>query len=229
MNSIPPAIHFAMIAFVGGAVLGTVLIGGWSRKKGWLLPFSHGTAVAMLGVWIIYNAYYFTPGVFTWHTSLPLHVCDLLAPVAAWALIRSGRKARAILYFAAVALAGQAVITPTGDQSPTSLRFWLYWILHAGILACCALDLIVRGFRPTWRDYVSTALIELGYVAVVFSINVAFGWNYGYIGNSKPDTPTLIDSLGPWPERVLLIVLVGLAAQGAMLLPWSIARRCARK
>ena len=176
-------------------------------------------------LWIGYNAYYFSPSHFDWQVSLPLQVCDILGPGAAIAVAFGFRPARAVLYFCALPLAGQAVLTPTGDQNPAALRFWLYWTMHAGILALSALDLIVLEFRPTLRDYISVVLMDALYAVVIIPIDILLGWNYGYLGDKVPDTLTAISILGPWPQRIFVILAVVIVLQGLLLIPWLLAYR----
>jgi uncharacterized membrane protein YwaF len=57
-------------------------------------------------------------------------------------------------------------------------------------------------------------------VAAIVPINVLAGWNYGYLGNAKPDVATGIDLFGPWPGRVVLMVAAVACIQTAMYLPW---------
>ena len=177
---------------------------------------------SMSVIWIIYNAYYFHPSNFEWRTSLPLHVCDLLGPISSIALITSNKNARALLYFCAIPFAAQAIITPTGNQDPNTLRFWLYWLLHAGIISSSIFDLTLRGYRPTQKDFVRVLFVDTLYVVMITPFNILFDWNYGYLGASKPDTPTDLDLLGPWPERIGVMLLVAALLQCLMYLPWFI-------
>ena len=52
-------------------------------------------------------------------------------------------------------------------------------------------------------------------------LDIAFGWNYGFVGPDKPEVRTIVDVLGPWPERVAVIVAIVAAAMGLLLLPWK--------
>jgi len=200
-----------------------------ARRSGALQSTSKTLGVAMLALWLGYNAYYFYPGNFSWGVSLPLHVCDILGPISAIALISSNRQSRALLYFCGLTLAGQAVATPTGNQSPEALRFWLYWLLHAGIISFSVFDLTVRGYKPHISDLRWVVFFDMAYAVLVTPLNIAFGWNYGYLGDHRPDAATAVDVLGPWPARIIIMVLVAVVLQMAMYLPWLVYRNLIKK
>jgi hypothetical integral membrane protein (TIGR02206 family) len=218
-------LHVQMILFVVLVILGIVALGVWGRRADRVPGTSKVVGAAVLGVWLLYNVYYFHPAIFRWDTSLPLHVCDMLGLLSAIALIVPKRFARAVLYFTAIPLAGQAILTPAGNQDPATLRFWLYWTLHAGILGASVYDLVIRRYVPAIRDYVAVLCVDVVYVLVIVPIDILFGWNYGYLGDAKPDAPTAIDVLGPWPQRVFLIFFIVIIIQAIMLIPWRVVRR----
>jgi len=218
-----------MVLMVIAVVVASVSSARVAMRRSDLQSNLRWQGLLMLLLWSVYNAYYFTPSRFTWHTSLPLHVCDILGPVSAIAIATSNRMARTALYFCGVVLAGQAVVTPTGDQDPAQLRFWLYWMLHAGIIALSMLDLLVLQYRPKVRDYLQALGFDLAYATAIVPINIWFGWNYGYLGNDVPGVTTAISFLGPWPLRIATILLAAAVLQGLMLLPWLIQNRFRNK
>jgi hypothetical integral membrane protein (TIGR02206 family) len=156
---------------------------------------------------------------------LPLHLCDfngLLAPVA---LLTGNRWARATLYFWSFTLTVQAFIQPLLSEGPAHVAFWTFWAGHTIIMASALYDVVVRGFRPEWRDVRRVMVVSMAYVAVVTPVNLELGTNYGFIGNPPPgkNIPPFIDAMGPWPRRAL--ILMGLATAGFVLalLPWRMA------
>lgn len=86
-------------------------------------------------------------------------------------------------------------------------------------------DLTANGFRPQWRDYRIACIASAAYVAAVLPIDLALGANYGFVGPSKPLNPSIVDLLGPWPQRLLIIVPLAALAMWVVLLPWLMARR----
>lgn len=201
----------ALISFAGTRI----------KCTGHLKQFSQCFGVSLFAIWIIYNIYNFLPANFRFDTSLPLHVCDVLAVIAFFSLIKPTRKTSALLYFCGLILTGQAIISPTGNQNPITFRFWLFWFLHGGIITASIYDLVVRKYRPVFKDFLFVIVCDLLYVALISPPDIVFGWNYGFIGNVKPDTPTIIDALGPWPQRVIWMVGLVIIAQFIMYLPWA--------
>lgn len=207
-----------MIGFVVLSIVGPIVAA--KLNSDFLNPVSVsyllGSTVG--AIWIVYVIYYLLPDVFVWSVSLPLHVCDVLAPVAVIALLLKHRLARGVLSLCSLPFAMQAIVTPTGDQDPTIFRFWIYWLLHAGIISAFFYDYFIMKFRPVLSDLWRVVLVNISYIAVIMSINLSFDWNYGYVGNSKPSTPTAVDFLGPWPERVFFMFLIAVSLQTIMFL-----------
>lgn len=52
------------------------------------------------------------------------------------------------------------------------------------------------------------------------ALNAITGWNYGFVGAGKPGQPSPIDVLGPYPLRVLWMILIGALLFLFLLLPW---------
>ncbi|NDV82720.1 TIGR02206 family membrane protein [Bacteroides sp. 51] len=220
-HEITPFLHASMVLFVIVLAIFISIAGARLKRTGHLQPFSKGFGISLLGLWIAYNIYYFLPANFKLDTSLPLHVCDFMAIIASISLIKPNKRTSALLYFCALALTSQAIITPTGNQDPTTFRFWLFWFLHGGIISAAIYDLVVRSYRPVFKDYLFVVGCDLLYVALILPLDIIFGWNYGFIGNIKPDTPTIIDALGPWPQRLIWMVGLVVIVQFIMYLPWK--------
>jgi len=177
-------------------------------------------------VWVIINGYGFLPHVFEWRLALPLHVCDIAALVGPLVLyLRRPRPwMRAVLYFAGIGLCTQAFITPTLREGPANPQFWCFWTGHFLILIAALYDLLIRRWRPTWRHWRIAMALSLGYLFVLFPLDFLFNWNYGYLGQA-PQPGTMLEVLGPWPQRVPIIVALVALAYTLMMLPWVLAAR----
>lgn len=183
-----------------------------------------GVAVLAAALWIGIVLWGFSPARYDPRWSFPINICDLVAVVVPVAFVRPHRRWHALLYFWGLSLSVQAILTPDLVSGPLTLAFWIFWLMHVLIVGGAIYVLAVRGYRPTWRDCGFAIAMALLWLVVVFSINVVTGYNYGYVGNAKPSQPTLIDYLGPWPERVVIMALLSTIAMILLQLPWAIAR-----
>jgi hypothetical integral membrane protein (TIGR02206 family) len=156
---------------------------------------------------------------------LPLHICDINGLLGPLALLTGWRWARATLYFWTAALTSQAFIQPALSAGPASLVFWAFWTAHTLIVACAVYDVVVLGFRPSWRDLARALAASAVYVVLILPLDVWLGANYGFVGNpaDPKEVPPFIDALGPWPQRAIVLCALAPFGFAVVLLPWLIA------
>ena len=218
------SMHLWVVLVSGALVVGACLLGRCWRKTRGERWFRYGWGVSIIAAQIAHNVWWWQPERFDPGVSFPLHVSDLAAPLAAIVCFVPWRWARALLFYWALGLSSWAFITPVLRDGPAMPLFWMFWLNHLQIVGTAIYDLIVRGFRPGWRD-LRTGLIGCGmYGLIMLPVNLGFGVNYGYIGPGGAGGGTPIDGLGPWPLRLLpltLLVGFGMAAMtlGAKAIP----------
>ncbi|HEV8095892.1 MAG TPA: TIGR02206 family membrane protein, partial [Burkholderiales bacterium] len=155
----------------------------------------------------------------------PLQLCHLNALAAALLLITRWATLRPLVYFWGFALSTQALITPSLTEGPAIYPFWFFWSTHGIIVGVALYEVFARGYRPTTRDYGIACAAAALYVAIVLPLDLAFDWNYGFVGRGKPEVRSIVDALGPWPERLAIIVPLVAAVMASLLLPWKIVSR----
>jgi len=229
----PPfsAAHLAAVLFSAAAIVAVIATARWVRPA--VIPTGSpmvdpaGRVLGSLALvhWAAYQAWWNLPIRFSLGDSLPLHVCDLTGLACGFALLTGKQWLTAITYFWGLALSTQAFVTPTVEWGPTYTEFWLFWETHTIIVGGAAYLVLVRNFRPTVRDLCLAYLSLVGYAAITLPMDLATGWNYGYIGGGSPSSATLIDSLGSWPWRLLPMAGLTLLAMLLLWLPWAIVRR----
>lgn len=158
------------------------------------------------------------------YSSLPLQVCDFAAFAVAIALATAWRPARALAYLWGLGLSTQGMFTPDLQDGPATLRFWLFWALHYLVIGGPIYDVLGRGFRPQWKDWLLASAATVVYTAVILPFDLWSSLNYGYIGRSLPGQPSLADFLGPWPKRVVVMWLLALVVMMTLVLPWEMTR-----
>jgi hypothetical integral membrane protein (TIGR02206 family) len=199
--------HFIALAVTAIVTVGLSWLGVRWRGTARGVQLHHGWLMAVVVVQVLSLYYYIWHRGFSWETSLPLEICDLAGIVAVVALATGKRTPRLILYYWAFALTTNAFVTPILRQGPESLRYYVFWITHIVILATAVYDVVVHRFRPRAWDFAMITLVMCLYGAVVIPLDVITGFNYGFVGNAQPDTPTAVDILGPWPLRLVWMFL----------------------
>ena len=86
----------------------------------------------------------------------------------------------------------------------------------------------VEGYRPRWQSLLRVAVGANLYVAAVGLVNLWLGSNYMFL-MYKPNAPSLLDYLGPWPWYVLAAEPIGVAVFLLLYLPFAIRDRGAAR
>ena len=158
-------------------------------------------------------------------TTYPLQLCHWCAAAAALVLVTAHPMLRAFAYFCGLGLCTQAAITPSLVEGPAQFPFWFFWSAHGMIIGVAIYDIAARGYRPGWRDFGFACAAAVFYVLVVLPVDLVTGWNYGFVGPSRPGVPSIVDFLGPWPRRLAFIAGLAALVMLVLLLPWLRAGR----
>jgi hypothetical integral membrane protein (TIGR02206 family) len=224
------ALHAMMLTLI--ALVTAVAILVRRRRPPQPLPPSRievAIGVAYLALWI---------GAFLWlwrgplhepATTYPLQLCHWCAVAASFVLITAHPVLRPFVYFCGLGLCTQALITPGLAEGPAQFPFWFFWTTHGMVIGVAIYDVAARGYRPWWRDFGVACVAAAFYVAFVLPIDLVTGWNYGFVGPSKPEVPTIVDLLGPWPLRLAAIAGISASVMFALLVPWLVTPRLARR
>ena len=224
-------LHFPVTVTVCVAfMIGLSLLGARLRRRGGERALRLTFAGLCLAVWVAAQVVFLRPANFDPAVSFPLHICDVAGLLGPLALLTRRRLLLSVLYFWGFGLTTQGFITPVLPPSEGlgSIWYWVFWANHASIVGLALYAVVVLGYRPRWVDLAAAIAFTAGWLAVVLPLNLAFDWNYGYVGPSKPDAPTLLDSLGAWPLRLLWIAGLVIAGFTVLWLPWAIAGRLHR-
>jgi len=159
-----------------------------------------------------------------WVAQLPLHLCDLAALACAATCLAHNRFSFEIAYFWGLAGTVHGLVSPDLPFGFPTPQFWIFFLGHGGIVASVIFLLVAPRLRPTPRSALKAYGALLGYGLLAGGANWAFGTNYGFL-RSKPQGPSLLDHLGPWPWYILSLAGVAALSFVALALPWTLAKR----
>ena len=204
--------HLAVMCVVAAA---GVALPWWVRRRPARgRPVRLALVASLVSLTAAYVAALSREGPFSVWDLVPLHLCDFLLLVAAFALVTLNRPACELLYFWGLTGALLATITPDLAVGWPGWRFVVYFGLHGAIVVAAALVAFGLGRPPrrgaAWR----VLLVTNAYAAVVGLVDAVWGMNFLYL-RGKPSAPTLLDWLGPWP---VYLVVVDAVALGLFLL-----------
>lgn len=153
--------------------------------------------------------------------AVPLHLCDLAAFTAGFALITRNRTLCMLTYFWGLAGTVQGIATPATDVGFPHPAFFSFFIHHFVVVgAALYLPIVLgwRGDRPWWRS----PLIAFGwlnaYVVVAIIANHRLGTNFGFLAG-KPANPSVLDHLGPHPVYIFWLETIALVMFFLLALP----------
>jgi hypothetical integral membrane protein (TIGR02206 family) len=188
-------IHIVLLAAIaaGGVLLCRVCRRNAARARTVRLVLGGGIAVNE-GIWWAFR--YSHEGIRA--SNLPLQLCDVTLWAAVIACLAPWPVVVEFLYFAGLAGAGMALLTPTLWSPWPSYPALYFFVAHGGIVIAAAVLVFGRICPPRrgamWRAF---ALL-IGYAALVGVVNAVFRTNYMYLCQ-KPGGGSVLDFMGPWP------------------------------
>ena len=208
-------LHLALVA----AICAIAVVLPWMVRRGLMaarparLAIGWGLAANELGWWVFRYSH---EGVHL--RNLPLQLCDLTVWLSVLACLTARRGIVEFAYFAGIAGAGMALLTPDlWSRWPTYPAIY-FFVAHGGIVI--AVSLMAFGgeveFRQgaVWRAF--GWLVT--YAVLVGMFNAISGSNYMYLCR-KPNSETLLSELGPWPWYLLPAAALGLGLFWLLWLP----------
>jgi hypothetical integral membrane protein (TIGR02206 family) len=126
------------------------------------------------------------------------------------------------MYLVGIAGAIQVLITPDlGIYGFPHFRFFQTFLSHGLVITAAIFMTVVERFRPTWKSLVRVFVWTNVYAFIIYFLNSYIGSNYLMI-NHKPDLPSLLDLLPPWPIYILYMEVIGVISMLILYLPFVI-------
>lgn len=213
--------HLIGLAIILGINL--FLIFGWKNPSPRARRIFRFTLAAILVVveslWHWWNWYI---GDWSIQYMLPLHVCSAMVWLSAFMLITENFFLYDFIYFMGIGAATQALLTPdAGIYGFPHFRFFQVMMSHGAIVTTAVYLTTKEGFRPTFKSLFKVVVGMNLYVVFIMIVNAWLGSNYMFIAH-KPETPSLIDIMPPWPWYILVLEAIGLALSLILYIPFAI-------
>jgi hypothetical integral membrane protein (TIGR02206 family) len=215
--------HLVAILICVAGITSFVVIGLGAKSAGWSRQYEMAIGLVSACLLAFKYAWYWCPASGL-EPFLPLHLCNLSELLALLSLLTRWYWFRSVLHFWSLG-AVIAFVTPDVPGGPGTLAYWLFFVSHALIVGVAVYDVIVAGFRPRGKDLGVTIAVTLCYLAMVLPVDIVWDENYAYVGPTRPSVPTVVDSLGPWPLRVVWIALITASVFALAWAPWALVGR----
>jgi hypothetical integral membrane protein (TIGR02206 family) len=201
------------------AVAVAAALAAHSRPGGWEPRLARALA-ALLGLNLVaYHAVRIARDSWSVDFDLPLHLTDVVAIVAVLALWTPRPLTFELTYYWGLTAALLAILTPDLGQAFPSFFFFNYFISHSGVVVAAAFLAAGIGLVPR-AGAVRRVFRWTAAVAVIAALaNLATGGNYMFL-DERPDEPTPLDLMGPWPWYIGSAAVVALGLFALLDLPF---------
>lgn len=134
-----------------------------------------------------------------------IHVSSVSVVLSIVVLIKYNQKIFDVLFYWALILVPQAIITPGIYRFgfPHLRFFHIFWI-HFLVIYTVLFLLVVEKKRLSRYHLKRALIVSHLYGLFVFAVNMTLDTNYMFIGK-KSSLPSLIQYLGPWPYYIFVL------------------------
>ena len=219
--------HVAALAVT--TVLAVALpVAARARPGRWTQLFSRAFGAFLLAWFLAYHIVVLPHGSYELDSDLPLHLTDAVTVVAALALITMRPLLFELTWFWGLAASLQAVLTPDlgADDRFPSFFYWHYFVAHGGAVVAALFLAFGLGLTARRGAVARVFLATVAWAGVAATGNALTGGNYMFL-REKPEAPTLLDYMGPWPWYIASAALLALVLFALLDLPFRRRRRAA--
>lgn len=177
-------------------------------------------AAMLIGNWVFWFIAFRKNGWLTLGDELPLNLCDWANIAVIVALLTDNPRAYELGYFWALAGTLQGLLTPDTPYGFPEVRFIIFSIFHAGIIAAVLYMAIGSRLRPYVSSLPRVAAWSLLYAVVAGLADWQLGTNYGFL-RAKPPNVSLIDLMPAWPGYIPILFALGIASMFVYYAPFA--------
>jgi hypothetical integral membrane protein (TIGR02206 family) len=183
-----------------------------------------GLAAVIAFNWLAWMALLAVKGWLNIGNALPLNLCDWATVATFLALAAPGQRRFETAYFWALCGTLQALVTPDCRYDFPDAQFTLFFVYHGAIIAAVLYLALGCGMRPRPASFPRVLAWTALYAATAGTADAVLGTNYGFL-RAKPDHPTFLDLLSPWPWYLPELALAAVLLMGVFYLPFAVLDR----
>jgi hypothetical integral membrane protein (TIGR02206 family) len=212
--------HVAALA-VTAALCAALPAAARARPGAWTRLFTRAWGALLLGLFISYPVVVLADGSYELDFDLPLHLTDAATLIAVLALWTLRPLPFELTWFWGLTASLGAILTPDlgADDRFPSFIYWHYFGTHGGVVVAAVFLGFGLGLTARARAVGRVFLATVAWAAVAAVGNALTGGNYMFL-REKPDAPTLLDYMGPWPWYIASAALLALALFALLDLPF---------
>jgi hypothetical integral membrane protein (TIGR02206 family) len=163
-------------------------------------------------------------GELTIESLVPMYLCDWAAITAVITLIYPNQWTYELCYFWSLGGTLQALLTPDLRYGFPHPQFISFFVQHGGIIVAVIFMTLAMGKRPVPMSIVRALGWSAVYFVAAMAVNLMLGTNFGYL-RAKPEQPSLMDYMAPWPYYLGQLVLLAFLFCLACYLPFFVIDR----
>jgi hypothetical integral membrane protein (TIGR02206 family) len=212
--------HFVIILLLFLVSIGIYLTREKLKEDKWR-KLEIAAAISLILIEMTYHIWMSVNGNWDASHSIPLELCSVSLILSIILLLSKKKFIYEILLFTSILGASQAIFTPSLHYDFPHFRYFHFFYTHLMSIWVSLYFTWVIGYRPTIWSVVKLFVFLNVLMPVIIYINKLVGGNYMFL-SQKPDHPSLLDVLGPYPWYILSMegLLISLS-----LLVWLVFRK----
>lgn len=163
-------------------------------------------------------------GTYTIQDDLPFHICRILALTAPIVYWKENKFWGGIFYFWILAGTLNAVITADIRHAYPHWNYFIYFIMHLGLIPLPIYFTVVLGYKIKLRDLWNAFWMANVFLILTMIINFSIQSNYMFTRH-KPEVATIMDALGPWPWYLVALQFIAVILFAILYLPFYLSNR----
>lgn len=185
----------------------------WSIILGWI------PALLLVLSSIAYSIYRINSGMWELRYDLPMQLCSWVSLTVVITALTRNQFAFEISYYWILAGSIQGTLTPNLQFDYPHPYFFIYFVGHVSLIVALFYFLFVWNLKPEPGSVKRVFLFTQVYFLAAMTANLLLEANYGYL-LEKPENPSLLDFLGPWPHYILAMQILAFSLFVLFYLPF---------